>query len=156
MTLQDLSNISTIVAAISLVISAWLVFHEFRANNKLIRAGNTQSLVNLATPFWMCMVQERKCAEFYLKGAREIDGMDEVDRFRYESLLNWWLIFHENIYYQWRRGLLDDHSYQPWSMDLSLFIERQNLVSRWETMKGLFQEQFAQHVSKSIAEQRKS
>jgi hypothetical protein len=30
----------------------------------------------------------------------EWSAMDEIDKFRYQTLLTWWLTFHENIYYQ--------------------------------------------------------
>jgi hypothetical protein len=30
----------------------------------------------------------------------EWSAMDEIDKFRYQTLLTWWLRFHENIYYQ--------------------------------------------------------
>jgi hypothetical protein len=152
MTLQDVTSIFNIVAAIALVISAALVYLELRENNRLARASNTQSLVRLSSPFISAIVQDRKMAEFYVHGAKAIDQMDPVDQYRYRSLVTWWLIFHENAFYQWRRGLLDDLSYKPWGVDLALFIEQQDLASQWDSFRHLFQDEFAEHVNAQIAD----
>jgi hypothetical protein len=151
MTLQDVTSVFHIVAAIALVVSAVLLYLELRENNRLARASNTQSLVRLSAPFITAMIQDRKMAEFYVHGAKASDEMDPVDQHRYRSLVTWWLVFHENAYYQWRRGLLDDHSYKPWGVDLTVFIDSQNLASQWETLRHLFQDEFAEHVDNQIA-----
>ena len=151
MTLQDVTAVFNIVAAVALVISAVLVYLELRENNRLARASNTQSLVSLSSPFISAIVQDRKMAEFYVNGPQASEEMDPVDQCRYRSLVTWWLIFHENAFYQWRRGLLDDHSYKPWGVDLAIFIEQQDLASRWDTLRHLFQDEFAEYIDAQIA-----
>jgi len=150
LTLADLANMSLVVGALVGVLSVWLLFRELRENNKLTRAGNTQALVELSAPFFMGLIQDRKMAALYVQGGKEGAEMDEVDRYRYRSLVSWWLVFHENAYYQWRNGLLDGHSYQPWANDLNLFIKHQNVAEHWKEMKMLFQDEFARHVSDLI------
>src|SRR5262249_39066284 len=105
------------------------------------------ALVEMSAPFYMGLIQDRKMAELYLHGGRDDSKMDEVDRYRYRSLVSWWLVFHENAYYQWRKGLLDGRSYKPWANDLKLFIMQQNVAEQWKEMKLLFQDDFARHVT---------
>jgi hypothetical protein len=150
LTLVDVTNVATIMGALSLVVSVWLLFRELRENNKLTRAANTQALVELSSPFFLGLIQDRNMAEIYLRGARALEEMDEVDRYRYKSLIVWWLVFHENIYYQWRNGLLDHHSYKPWANDLKTFIALQKIGPLWEEMKYLFQDEFAEHISEIL------
>jgi hypothetical protein len=150
LTLQDVTNIATIMGSLSLVVSVWLLFRELRDTNKLTRAANTQSLVDLSSPFYLGLIQDRQMAEIYLRGARALEEMDEVDRYRYKSLIVWWLVFHENIYYQWRNGLLDHHSYKPWANDLKSFIALQKIEPLWEEMKHLFQDEFTSHIGEIL------
>jgi hypothetical protein len=150
LTLVDVTNVATIMGSLSLVVSVWLLFRELRENNKLTRAANTQTLVELSSPFFLGLIQDRNMAEIYLRGARALEEMDEVDRYRYKSLIVWWLVFHENIYYQWRNGLLDHHSYKPWANDLKTFIALQKIGALWEEMRYLFQDEFAEHISEIL------
>jgi len=150
--LQDWAAVANIVASVALVVSALLLFRELHATNKLARASNTQTLVALSSPFNLALIQDRKVAEFYVHGASEFSHMDDVDKYRYYSLLVWWLILHENIYYQWQQGLLDDHSYKPWANELKVFLARQGVASQWNHMRNLFQEEFANHVGRLLAD----
>src|SRR5262245_59017988 len=150
LTLADLANLSLVVGALVAVLSVILLFRELRENNKLTRASNTQALVEMSAPFFMGLIQDRKMAELYVHGGKDGADMDEVDCYRYRSLVSWWLIFHENAYYQWRKGLLDGHSYKPWANDLKVFIMQQNVADHWKEMKMLFQDEFARHVTALI------
>jgi hypothetical protein len=148
--IQDLANVSLVVAGIVGVLSIWILFRELRENNKLTRASNTQALVELSAPFYLGLIQDRQMAELYARGASSWDDMDDVDRNRYKSLLVWWLVFHENVYYQFRNGLLDSHSYKPWAKDLVLFAHEQGVGRHWPTMRHLFQDEFAAHVGRVL------
>lgn len=150
LTLADLGNISLMVGAVVAVLSVTLLFRELRENNKLTRAANTQALVEMSAPFFLGIIQDRKMAELYVQGGKDDAEMDEVDRHRYRSLVSWWLVFHENAFYQWRNGLLDAHSYKPWANDLLVFLRQQNVHVHWKEMKMLFQDEFARHVTRLI------
>jgi len=149
-----LVDTASILGSISLVVSVLLLFRELRVNNRLTRAGNTQALVSLSSPFYMGVIQDRTLAQLYARGGQDVESMDEVDRYRYNSLLVWWLIFHENVFYQWRQRLLDESSYKPWVRELELFVRRHNLVNSWPLLRDLFQDEFAQHVDRLIVERR--
>src|SRR6266542_4878755 len=151
-TLQDGANLALIIGGLCGALSVWLLFRELRENNKLTRAANTQALVELSAPFYTGLIQNRQMAELYVQGGKSTDGMDEVDLYRYKNLLVWWLVFHENIYYQWRNGLLDNHSYKPWAIDLKLFVRKQNISLHWEEMSHLFQDEFANHLTRLVEE----
>lgn len=150
LTLQDLANISLVIGGIVGLLSVVFLFRELRENNKLTRAANTQALVEISAPFFMGLIQDRSMAELYVNGGKDGAKMDEVDRYRYRSLVSWWLVFHENAFYQWRKGLLDPHSYKPWANDLNVFLKQQNVADHWKEMKMLFQDEFARHVSSLI------
>jgi hypothetical protein len=85
-------------------------------------------------------------AEFWVKGAQQDAPLDDVDRYRYKSMLIWWRILHENIYYKWKNGLLDKTIYESWQYDLRKFAKDQ-LKAQWKDLKPSFQPEFAEHVS---------
>lgn len=154
--MQIIVDISQILGSLSLVVSVVLLIRELRETNRLTRASNTQTLVALSSPFNLSLIQDRKMAEFYVHGPQAYAEMDEIDRYRYRSLLIWWLIFHENVYFQWRQRLLDKHTFKAWSQDLKAFIRHQQLAALWDSMKDLFQDEFANYVDQLMEEGRRS
>ena len=150
MSLDMLANAATVVEAAFVVISVFFIWREIRQSNKLTKAANVQALTELSSPFNMQLIQDRQMAEFWYKGASQFDKMDEIDQRRYMELLIWWLILHENVYYQYAKGLIDKDFYAGWSYDLEKFVKLQNLGRHWESMRISYQAEFAEHVSELI------
>src|SRR5687767_10087993 len=119
--LQVVASIVTIIQGIFFVISVFFIWYQIRERNRLTRAANNQALVELASPFLLQLSQDRYLAELWVNGTKNYDTMDAVDQFRYIQLLAWWLILHENAYFQYRSGLLDKKTYQSWEIQLQDF-----------------------------------
>ncbi len=147
MTLSDFSDIATIAEAVFVIISVYFIWRELRENVKLTKAANNQSLVEISSPFNLQLIQDRFIAELLVSGAKKYPEMDDVDKYRYTSLLTWWLILQENIYYQHAIGLLDSKAYSPWKNDLEEFVKGQKLWRHWDGMKSNYQAEFAAQVS---------
>jgi len=146
------ANVSTILLSIIVGISVLFIWKQLRQQARLTRVANTQALVGLSSPFNMQLIQERRTAELWLRGAHEYGDLDEVDQYRYQMLLYWWLIFHENVFYQKQNGLLDEHIFASWACDLENFARRQNLRAHWGELRASFQPEFAGHIDKLIGE----
>ena len=106
MTLTDWNNIAAILQSIFVIISVCFIWHEVHQNRKLTQAANVQAFAELVSPFNLQLIQDRDMAKLWYKGAEIFDDMNEVDQYRYRELLTWWLLLHENVYYQYRQGLI--------------------------------------------------
>lgn len=153
MNLNAWAAVATIVQAILLPVSLLLVWYQLTQQTKLTQAANSQSLVELSSPFNLQLIQDQDFAKLWVEGASEFEKMSPVDRYRFKSLLIWWLILHENIFYQHRKRLVDDTAYKPWDKDLEEFVRIMNLKDHWPGLKGAFQESFAMHVDDLIRAQ---
>jgi hypothetical protein len=155
MALSDLASIAIIVQGILFIVSIFLVWYQLRENTNLVRAANTQKLVELSVPFNLRLAQDRALAELWHQAIQHFDELDEVDRFRYINLLTWWLSLHENIYHQWRTRLIDEETFTSWTRDLEYGVNRQHLGSHWPELNSFFETSFAQHVTAILARQTK-
>ena len=153
MSLSDLASIAIIVQGVFFVVSIILVWYQLRENTNLIRTSNTQKLVELSSPFYLQLAQDRSLAELWLRGMENNDLMDEIDRSRYMSLMTWWLMMHENIYHQWRKKLIEEDTYESWTRDLEFFAHRQKLGTYWDRIHTYFELSFAEHVADIILKQ---
>jgi hypothetical protein len=155
---QIASAISTIVQAIVVVVSLYFIWRQVQQQTRqakqrteLTRAANAQALVGLSSPLNLELIKDPQMARFWIKGAEEYDTYSDVDKYRYRSLLIWWLILHENIFYQRQNDLLDEGIYSSWDSDLKTFIRQQRLHLRWAELKGAFQLEFSNYLEKLIA-----
>lgn len=149
--LQSLVSIVTIIQSIFFIVSVFFIWYQIRQHNRLTRAANTQSLVELSSPFLIQLSQDRKLAELWVNGTKNYETMDEVEQFRYQQLLFWWLIHHENICYQYHNGLVDELLYQGWQLELQEFIRAKRIGLFWDKdMKRFFRTEFQQEVEKLI------
>jgi hypothetical protein len=130
MNLSDWANIATIVQAVlvpvSIGISTYFVLYQLRESTRLTRAANTEKLVELISPLHLQLIQDRETARLWVQGADQWNTMDEVGKERYSGLLNFCLVFHQNIYHQHKKKLLDDDTFTAWTNDLKLFIQYQH------------------------------
>ena len=145
-TILEWQTIFQLLAHVATIIGVPIVLFQLHRQINLTKIANTQSLVALSSPFNLQLIQDRKMAEFWVHGSQKYVHYDEVDKYRYDSILIWWLILHENIYYQWKSGLLDKTIYDSWQYDLRKFANCQ-LKARWNDLKPAFQPEFAEHVS---------
>ena len=155
MLLSDLASIAIIVQGFLFVVSIGLVWYQLRENTKLVRAANTQNLVELSSPFYLQLAQDRALTELWRQATERFDELDEIDKERYFNLLTWWLMLHENIYHQWRNKLVDEDTYSSWTRDLEYFARRQQLENHWTRLNSYFEVSFAEHVTTIIVSQTK-
>jgi len=150
--LSDFASIATIIEAIFVIVSVWFICRQLRESTRLARAANAQSLVEISSSLNLQLIQDPEVARLWVRGPHEFASMDEVQQYRYRSLLVWWLILHENIYYQHRKRLLDSDIYSAWNADLKAFVKEQNLAGQWQELKQTFQSEFVAHVQRLIDE----
>ena len=153
MALSDLASLAIIVQGMLFVVSIILVWYQLQANTKLVRAANTQKLVELSVPFNLQLAQDRALMELWWQATQRFDDLDEIDKARYFNLLTWWLTLHENIYHQWRNKLIDQETFHSWTRDLEYYANTQHLHNYWPRLEGYFEESFAQHVMAIIVRQ---
>ncbi len=155
MALSDLASIAIIAQGVLFIVSIGLVWYQLRENTKLVRAANTQKLVELSTPFYFQLAQDRALIELWNQATQRFDELDDIDKQRYFNLLTWWLMLHENIYHQWRNRLIDEDTFSSWTRDLEYFAGRQQLANHWERLSSYFEVSFAEHVTAIIVRQAK-
>lgn len=149
--LQSLANIAIIIQTAFFIISVFFIGYQIRERNQLARAANTKALVEVSAPFLLQLSQDRNLAELWVNGAKNYATLDDVDRFRYTQLVAWWLIYHENAFYQYRTGLLDKAIYHAWKVDLEDFVRKSQLGLFWEKEhRRFFQLEFQQEIERLI------
>lgn len=160
---QIAAAIATLVQTIVVVISLYFIWRQIRQQTQqmeqqteLTKIANTQELVSLSSPLNLELIKDAHMAGLWVNGSQKYEDFDEVEKYQYKSLLIWWLILHENIFYQKQKGLLDEQIHASWDYDLRHFVVSQPLEPRWKELRDAFQSQFRDYVSSLIDESKHS
>ena len=156
---QIAAAIATIVQTIAVIISLYFIWRQLQQQTQqmeqqteLTKIANTQELVNLSSPFNLELIKDPAVAALWVSGSKDYENFDRVKKYQYKSLLIWWLLLHENIFYQNQKSLLDENIYASWDYDLRNFVRNQPLEPRWAELKDAFQSEFRNYVSSVIEE----
>ena len=163
---QKAQTIATCTQVVIVAFSGFLIFNQLRQQKLQLaqqvnpsRAANTQTLTNLITPLNLKLT-DRQMAELWVKG---FDGIEKVadkneraiQREQYHALVASNMVFYENVYSQYRAGLLDYEIYQGWDRDLADFIQEHKIAKYWDEWKRLYRNDFGQRVDEIIQSQPK-
>lgn len=142
--LEEGAQLSLIIQAVLILLSLGLIWHQLRQNAEIAKAANAQTLVGHAMSFTALLVQSPDLARLWHSHGPTVQ--DDPNEDRYRELLTQWLIFHENIYYQHTRGLLDNAVYKSWSTDLEMVLKQHDLAIVAADIKAFFPGDFGEHL----------
>jgi hypothetical protein len=147
---QLLGNFGEFFGAVAVAVTLVFLTVQLRQNTKMVRAQVNQSRADAAQSQNMSLYNSPYLPEIALK-RRSSEELTEVEIVRWESYLRAYHRLQNNVYWQYRQGLLDDHI--PRSLALSL----QNVVGRhehskqhWERMKVDYSDEYADFVDEVI------
>ena len=107
-TLGDLANLAEIVGAIAIVISLIYVGQELRANTAAVKANSLQSITNSSSASMLVVVENGDFADIRLQGDQDPAQLSGADRLRYVLYQRQMWLHFQNVWTQWRLGVLDD------------------------------------------------
>jgi hypothetical protein len=145
MTLNDWADVSAIVQAVIVILSLGFIWYQLQQNTKLAKAANIQALTEQAAAFNALLYENEELCELWYSYGKNLDT--KLKRQRYREMMVQWLIFHQNIYYQRRQGLLEVEIYQGWLDDLKGTIKDHDLEVVSANLQGLFPGAFGQHLA---------
>lgn len=140
--------LAQIVQAAAVVASLVFVSLELRQSNELQRASNALRIQEMASPFNLELVRNPDFARFWLVKPDDLSRLDQTDVYRHTSLVTWWLLLHESIFYQHKKGLLDDDVFCSWQADLKSFAKKklQKGSRDWQTLRPVLDREFALQI----------
>jgi hypothetical protein len=156
MDMQYWANVATILRVLSIPFSNIVIIWQLKQQIHLARAANVQSLVELSSPFNLQLVQDKNLADYWVHGKQKYKDYDAVEKCRFSNLVSWWLILHENIFFQHRSNLIDHSAYDSWQCDLRRFCANQVPPELWTELRDAFQTQFRKHVDRIMDEHDKA
>lgn len=143
--------IQAAVVAVTLILIVYQLdqqAHQLEQQAALARAANVHSLAGMMIPLNMKLT-ETEMADLWENGPIGGSTGDEnlaLREAKYKALLASYLIFYENVYSQYKAGLLPENIYNGWNTDLESVIDGQPIEYYWQDWREGYHGDFRNHV----------
>ena len=138
--------IAELLAAIGVVISLVYLAHQIRQNTQSqIRSNNwevTKELKNSVRQF----ASDAELAALTLRGFSDIDSLNQVERFRFDTAIYDWIAGFERALIDAREGHYPDEFVRTISTAIAGFLRTDGGRAWWEQRRAWFTETFTQDV----------
>ena len=108
LSLNDLANLAEVVGAVAIIITLIYVAHELKSNTAAVQAASLQSITNSSSISILAIAESGELAEIRLRGDQDPSQLSEVDRSRYVLYQRQMWLHFQNVWTQWRLGVIDD------------------------------------------------
>jgi hypothetical protein len=138
MSLEAISYLAQIVAALGVVLSLIFVGFQIRLNTAALQRSEHNSTMSQWTVIRMAIAQNREIAEFMTSGLQGKEALDATDKFRLEQFLqeNAWAAFH--IWDRTQRGVFPKGTFElTGGILLCGILETPRGSVWWKSAKGV-------------------
>ena len=144
MRLERWVSIATIMEVLLIVVSVVVILRELDLSQDVAKAANATALTDQTLAFNQTLWQDGEVADIWYSRGNDLES--ETERRRYREMLTTWLIIHENVYYQFKDGLIGSEQYLGWNLDLETTIQQHNVALVSPDLSDFFSGSFGDHL----------
>ena len=98
--LERLSSLASIISALAVVVSVIYASIQIRHNTRAVTAAAFQQVVNSFAQISFEIAKERSLTDLYIRGGKDFQSLDEIERAQYSLVLLSFLRRAENVLFQ--------------------------------------------------------
>lgn len=143
--------VAEFVGAAGVVVTLLYLAAQVRQNTKALRGSTFQAVIGYATGFAEGVARDGELAGIFQKGMADFESLHETEHLRFHWLLIALLRRYENMHYQSRMGLLDDHQWEGLRASLNHVMQRPGSRAWWRSNSFLFNPSFRDFLEDRLA-----
>ena len=141
------SAIAEILSALAIVITILYLAIETNQNTQAIRAASAQAALESETRVVEAWYE---FPELLLFASCEGRAMDDEDVVRFHTYFSLWVRAHENLWRQYRLGVLDQESLRAYQFPIIRFLALERPRAWWDSMNAAYQSGFVQQINSQL------
>ena len=143
MTLDDLGNVGEFIGAMAVVISLLYLAVQIRQNTRSLRASAHQMITVQIAELNRTIVEQPEVASILERGFADGNSLTTEESRRFNAYNSARFRHYDNIYYQYRAGMLEESQWQGLSNLLCVHLTQQpGLRQWWEGVTDFYSTEF--------------
>lgn len=151
MSIEDLSSIGEIIAAIATVVTLVYLAIQLRQNTRALKASTFQSISSELGQNVQPLLQTPDMAAIFAKGMNEPDALTMDERLKNQAMYLAMFRRLESVFVQTELGSIDREFVLGPELSLLSIINSQFGREWWESAKPIFYKPFVTHVENQLA-----
>lgn len=149
MNIELVGIIADVIAAIGVVATLPYLAVQVRENRKAVEASIHQSAAISGAGIAELVATNAEVANLFRNGSNNLSPLDEDQLVRFHAMLVAGFRNFQNIYFQHKRGILDQLSWTPWERSIAWYFWKPGVQKWWTTRKDTFHPDFVELLEKS-------
>jgi hypothetical protein len=142
-TLAQLASIGEIISSIAVIISLVYLAVQIRTNTEAERTSTYQSIVSDFGALNNNMAITPGLSHMFVQGMEDFNQFEPDERARISQMFFQCFHYFENMFYQHRKGYLDDEVWAGWQRLMLTYYSRPGFQTWWAFRRDVYSESFA-------------
>jgi len=143
MTLDQLASIGEIIGGFSVVISLVYLAIQIRTNTEAERTSTYQSIVSDFGAMNNTMASTPELSHLFVQAMENYHQLSSDQKARISQIFFQCFRFFENMFYQNKKGYLDEEVWIGWKRLMLTYYSRPGFQTWWEHRREVYSEPFA-------------
>lgn len=146
-----IGTVSEAVGAIAVVISLIYVAAQIQQNTKATQLTTAQNVTQDLREVLSYLHADEEFARIFLQAQADVGSLTPVEKFRVYVFLADSLRAHENIYYQYKNGAVEEYVWTSTVAQLRLSAGTSSHTAFWSDRKHIFSQEFQSFYDSLVA-----
>jgi hypothetical protein len=144
--LDALGNIGDLVGGVGVIVTLAYLAVQVRQNTRSVRSAAYQAVAGQSIDVASSWATEPSFAPIHTKAALDLSSLDESERFRYDRFAYSNFRSFENLFYQYRQGVVEPDLWVGFRQLLVDLLTEPGLAVWWQERRGYFSEDFQDYA----------
>lgn len=151
MTLENIASLAEILGLMLVIASLIYVARQLGQTTAIMRVNASGERLQRDTDIANSIIHSREVAEYWVKGATELDSLDDTDRqrlmfFERRAIMHW-----HNMFGLHAQNLVPDSDWQELKWVIQNIGRRQAVRESWKIFKVAYQKPFQEFVDEQFS-----
>ena len=143
---EALGAIGEIVGAIAVVVTLGYLAVQIRQNTRSVRASTYQSITSFIAEMNRVVEENPDLARIIRVGALDLSQLSPDERIRFAGNMSTRFRHYENLYYQYRTGMLDERQFEGFRRLFSWHLRFAGTAAWWTGAAAYYSDDFVAYV----------
>lgn len=151
MTLEALANIGEFVSSLAVLVSLIYLAIQIKRSTETARTSTYQAIVSDFGAANQVLASSPELSWIYMEALENYETLEPNDKARISQMFYMTFRYFENMFYQNRKGYLDEEVWRGWARLMVTYFRRPGFQAWWQLRREVFSEPFVQFLESEDA-----
>src|SRR5260221_3027083 len=148
MTLEQVSLVSQMVAALGVIASLIFVGYQVRDSARAVRSATAQAVHDNYANWYLTLADNPLALATSLKGAVDYDSLTAAEKAQFVCTFKAFLSLGQNAFHQYREGHLAEQLWAGWEILMLYVVKTPGGATFWRERRHVFGKDFQSEVDR--------